>query len=82
MARPAIALAMMDGLAGMAFTPGQLERLGAAGEILDGVPLSDLADARAAEVLGAAEILVGHWGCPTLTPEVLAAAKRRPTSRA
>jgi phosphoglycerate dehydrogenase-like enzyme len=75
-AGPAIALAMMAGLVDHAFTPAQLERLDAAGELADPVPLDSFDGDRAAAVLGRAEVLVGHWGCPTLTGEVLAAAPR------
>jgi phosphoglycerate dehydrogenase-like enzyme len=74
MARPTIALAMMDGLVDVAFTPAQLARLGVAGEIVDPVPLASFDDERAPSVLANAEILVGHWGCPALTAEVLRAA--------
>jgi len=75
-AGPAIALAMMAGLVDHAFTPAQLERLDAAGELADPVPLDSFDGDRAAAVLARAEVLVGHWGCPTLTGEVLAGAPR------
>lgn len=76
MSGPTIVLAMLEGLAGHAFTPAQLARLAVAGDLLDAQPLASFADARAAALLGSAEVLVGHWGCPTLTAEVLAAAPR------
>jgi phosphoglycerate dehydrogenase-like enzyme len=75
-ARPQLAFAMLDGLVDRAFTAAQLDRLRAAGDIVDPVPLSSFADHRAAAVLGSADVLVGHWGCPTLTEEVVAAAPR------
>ena len=56
------------------FNPAQLTRLEAAGRILDRAPLSSWDDPRAAALLAEAEILVGHWGCPTLTEAVLASA--------
>lgn len=71
---PRIALAMFDGLLDDAFTPEHVERLGGVGELIDRVPLGSFDDDRAAAVLGEAEVLVGHWGCPTLTAEVVAAA--------
>jgi phosphoglycerate dehydrogenase-like enzyme len=72
--RPKIALAMLDGFLLHAFTPEQLERLDAVGEVIDARPLTSFDEDRAGEVLGAAEVLIGHWGCPTLTAEVLAIA--------
>jgi phosphoglycerate dehydrogenase-like enzyme len=72
--RPAIVLAMLEGLAGHAFTPEHLDRLRAVGDLLDDAPLEDFSTERARELLGRARILVGHWGCPTLTAEVLSAA--------
>ncbi len=76
MSKPKIALAMMDGLVNHAFTPGQLARLAEVGEIIDPKPLASFDEDRAAEVLAGAEVLIGHWGCPTLTAEVLAVAPR------
>jgi phosphoglycerate dehydrogenase-like enzyme len=73
-ARPKIAFAMLDGFVDHAFTAEQLERLGTVGELVDPVPLASFDDDRAAGVLGAAEVLIGHWGAPTLTEEVLAVA--------
>jgi phosphoglycerate dehydrogenase-like enzyme len=75
-ARPQLAFAMLDGLLEHAFTPAQLARLRAAADVVDPTPLSSFEDDRAATVLGAADVLVGHWGCPTLTAEVVAAAPR------
>jgi phosphoglycerate dehydrogenase-like enzyme len=74
--RPKIALAMMDGLVDHAFTPAQLERLATVGEIFDPKPLASFDDDRAATLLGDTEVLVGHWGCPTLTAAVVARAPR------
>jgi phosphoglycerate dehydrogenase-like enzyme len=67
---------MMDGLVAHAFEPVHLERLAQVGTLLDPVPMSRFDDERALELLAAAEVLVGHWGCPTLTEEVVAAAPR------
>jgi phosphoglycerate dehydrogenase-like enzyme len=71
---PKIAFAMLDGLIGHTFTRAQLERLAAVGEIIDPKPLTSFDEDRAASVLARAEVLIGHWGCPTLTPEVVALA--------
>jgi len=74
--RPAIALAMLDGLADLAFRPEHWERLDAVGEIIDRRPLTGFGDDRASDVLHRADVLIGHWGCPTLTAEVLVLAPR------
>jgi phosphoglycerate dehydrogenase-like enzyme len=74
MSRPKIALAMMAGLVDHAFTPDQVARLATIGELVDTAPLTSFDEAHAADVLREAEVLVGHWGCPTLTPEVVALA--------
>ncbi len=71
MSRPRIALCMLDGLVGAAFTPAHFARLDAAGTVIDQVPLTRLDDDRAVDVLADADVLIGHWGCPTLTADVL-----------
>ena len=76
MAKPTIVFGMLDGMVEHLFTADQLARLAAVGEILDPLPFSSFDDDRAAAALAHAEILVGHWGCPTLTPEVMALAPR------
>jgi phosphoglycerate dehydrogenase-like enzyme len=72
--RPAIMLAMLRGMVDYWFTDEQLQRLDRAGCVLDREPVDDFGDPRAATLLAEAEVLVGHWGCPTLTAEVLAQA--------
>ena len=74
MTRPAIVFGMLDGMVEHLFSSAQLARLGVAGRILDDRPLSSWDDPRAGALLAEAEIIVGHWGCPTLTAEVLARA--------
>ncbi len=74
--KPTIVFGMLDGMLEHLFTRSQLQRLDTAGRILDLTPLSSFDDPRAAALLGEAEILIGHWGCPTLTGEVLARAPR------
>lgn len=72
--RPAIALAMLQGMRDRFFTAAHLARLREVGEVLDDEPLSTFDDDRARAVLARTEVLVGHWGCPTLTAEALALA--------
>ena len=74
--RPGILLAMLDGMVGHLFTTAQLARLDAVGRILDPDPLTSWEDPRAGALLAETDILVGHWGCPTLTGDVLARAPR------
>jgi phosphoglycerate dehydrogenase-like enzyme len=69
--KPVIVFGMLDGMVQHLFTPAQLARLDACGRIADPVPLSSWDDPRADALLAEAEVLVGHWGCPTLTAEVL-----------
>lgn len=70
--RPRIALAMMEGMLGYAVHDEHLDRLAEVGELLSRDAVTDFADPRHADVLARAEVLVGHWGCPTLTPAALA----------
>jgi phosphoglycerate dehydrogenase-like enzyme len=74
--RPAILLAMLDGMLEHAFTADQLERLDTAGRLLDRSPLASFDGERADALLDEVEIIVGHWGCPTLTSDVLARAPK------
>lgn len=72
--RPKIALAMIPGLEEQAFRAEHWQRLDAVGTIIDRRPLEHFDDERAGEVLAEADVLLGHWGCPTLTAEALARA--------
>lgn len=76
MSRPAIVVAHMDGL--RPFDDSALDRLDAAGRLLDREPLASWDDERADALLAEAEIIVGHWGTPTITAEVL---RRAPNLR-
>jgi phosphoglycerate dehydrogenase-like enzyme len=69
--KPVIVFGMLDGMVRHLFTPDQIARLEASGRIPDPAPISSWDDERAGALLADAEILVGHWGCPTLTAEVL-----------
>lgn len=68
---PGIVFGMLDGMVEHLFGAGQRERLARCGRILDPTPLASWDDPRADALLAEAEILVGHWGCPTLTAAVL-----------
>lgn len=72
--KPVIVFGMLDGMVEHLFTPAQLARLAACGTIADPAPVSAWDDPRADTLLADAEVLVGHWGCPTLTAEVLVRA--------
>ncbi len=74
--RPSIAVAMLAGLDHAAFGPHHWDRLDAIGHVLDRAPLTDLDDDRSRAVLAEAEVLLGHWGCPALSADVLAHAPR------
>ena len=74
--RPMILLAMMDGMLGYALRPQHVAALGEVGELLCDDAVSDFADPRFAGAMARAEVLVGHWGCPTLTAEALVAMPR------
>ncbi|MGZ4706387.1 MAG: hydroxyacid dehydrogenase, partial [Acidimicrobiales bacterium] len=76
MSPPRIALAMTAGLAEVAFRDEHWQRLDAVGTVIDREPLDRFDDERAAAVLAEADVLLGHWGCPTLTADVLARAPR------
>lgn len=71
-----IALAMMDGLVGSALSSAQIDRLAAIGRLVDREPLTSFDSDRARALLAEADVLVGHWGCPTLTADVVALAPR------
>lgn len=72
--KPRAALAMAPRLAGAAFTDAQRARLSDLVELADGPPLATFEGAHAAAVLAGTEVLIGHWGCPTVDAEALALA--------
>ncbi len=69
--RPRTVLAMGEGFRDGVLPDGRLELLRAVADLLDDEPLSSFDGDRARDLLGRAEVLFGHWGCPTLTAEVL-----------
>ncbi len=74
MPTPRIVFGMLDGMVEHLFTAEQRTRLEAAGDVVDPVPFANFDDERAAHALADATVIVGHWGCPTLTAAVLARA--------
>lgn len=74
--RPAITLAMMEGLVGYAVTDGHLDALARTGVLARREPMTDFADPTVADLLAGTEVLFGHWGCPTLTAGALEAMPR------
>lgn len=74
--RPQILLAMMDGLLPHAFTEAHLERLRAVGDLLVDGAVDEFDSDAAQALLARTDVLVGHWGCPTLTETVMAHAPR------
>ncbi|MEM7139405.1 MAG: hydroxyacid dehydrogenase [Actinomycetota bacterium] len=74
MSRPAIVIAHMGGA--RLFDDVTVGRLDTIGRVLDPEPLGSWDDPRAEALLGEAEIIVGHWGTPTITAELLARAPK------
>src|SRR4051794_40253098 len=58
------------------FTPADLARIAEVGTILDPEPIGQWDDPRADDLLAAADVMLGHWGCPPLTADVLDRAPR------
>ena len=75
-ARPAVALSMYPGLEPYALRPEHLSALGDVADLLDPVAVQALPPGRADEVLAAADVLLGHWGCVVLDEAFLARAPR------
>ncbi|MFI1678262.1 hydroxyacid dehydrogenase [Streptomyces sp. NPDC020607] len=74
--RPTAALAMSRKAAEAVLEPPTLEALADAVALEPPPVLDDFTTGRARTVLSEAELLVTGWGCPPLTPEVLAIAPR------
>ncbi len=71
---PSIVIAHLPQLA--LFRPTDHDRLGALGTLLNTDAIGDWSTPEAADLLARADIVLGHWGCPPLTAEVLAGAPR------
>jgi phosphoglycerate dehydrogenase-like enzyme len=63
--------------AGLRFlSDADLARIGEVAEILDPEPVASWDDPRADRLLAAAEVILGHWGCPRIDGAVLDRAPR------
>lgn len=67
---PNIVLAHWDGLD--LFGEPEIARLSQIGTVLNTVPISRWDDPSVAELLATADVVLGHWGCPRITAEMLA----------
>ena len=76
MTRPAVALSMYPGLEPYALRPEHLAALAEVADVIEPIAVQALPDARAAEVLAAADVLLGHWGCLVVDEGLLARAPR------
>ena len=76
MSRPTVVLAMHDGLERAAYRPAHRARLAAVADVADWRPLARWDDERADDLLGSADVLLTHWGCPHLDGAVLERAPR------
>lgn len=67
--KPRIVLAHFQGL--QLFSAADIDRIAEVGTLLDLEPLGSWHDPRADALLGEAEALLGHWGCPRLDASML-----------
>ncbi len=67
--RPNVVIAHWDRLD--AFSDADIDRLSQIAHVLDQAPVSSWDDPRAGELLDRAEVILGHWGCPTIDAAVL-----------
>jgi phosphoglycerate dehydrogenase-like enzyme len=74
--RPAVALSMYPGLEAYALRPEHLGALAEIADLLAPEAVQALPEARADEVLAAADVLLGHWGCAVVDEALLARAPR------
>ena len=74
--RPTVVLAMYPGLERLAFRRHHRARLEAVADVADWAPLGSWDDDRADALLARADVLLTHWGCPTIDADVLARAPR------
>lgn len=74
--RPNLAFALDPGKTRHVFDKQALQRLDACCTVLSGEPMQSFSGSAAEALLAQTEILVTGWGCPVITPEVLAAAPR------
>ena len=76
MSRPAIALSMHSGLEPYALRSEHLARLAGVGDLLAPEAIDGMPPQQAEEVLAAADVLLGHWGCARLDAAFLDRAPR------
>jgi phosphoglycerate dehydrogenase-like enzyme len=69
MARPTVVLAHLAGVD--LFTEAQLDSVDAVATVLDRSPIAAWDDPRATRLLGRAQVILGHWGCPPIDGAVL-----------
>ena len=74
--RPKIALSMYPGLERHALRPQHIDALTDIGDLLDPTAIDGMPSDRADEVLAAADVLLGHWGCSRLDDAFLDRAPR------
>jgi phosphoglycerate dehydrogenase-like enzyme len=74
--RPSIALSMHAGLEPYALRPEHLARLAEVGDLLAPEAVDGMPPERADEVLAAADVLLGHWGCARIDAAFLDRALR------
>lgn len=58
------------------FEDAELDRVDGIGRLLNRTPIARWDDPRVDELLPEADIILGHWGCPTLSADVIAKAPR------
>ncbi|MET0903412.1 MAG: hydroxyacid dehydrogenase [Acidimicrobiales bacterium] len=69
MRRPPLVIAHYDGIE--LLSEADIAELDEVADVLDPRPLGRWDDPRADDLLGRAEVLLGHWGCPRLDGEML-----------
>lgn len=74
MSKPPLAFAMSRAKTLHVFEPDSMARLAAVCDILDPHPIEDFGTVYARDLIARAEILVTGWGCPIITPDVVAGA--------
>jgi phosphoglycerate dehydrogenase-like enzyme len=74
--RPAIALSMYPGLEPYALRPEHRARLAEVGDLLAPAAVDGMPPDQAGDVLAAADVLLGHWGCARLDAAFLDRAPR------
>jgi phosphoglycerate dehydrogenase-like enzyme len=74
--RPAVALSMYPGLERHALRPEHRAALAEVADVVEPTAVQSLPAERADEVLAAADVLLGHWGCVVVDEALLARSPR------